>query len=169
MRRAAAARRRTVVAANSSPIDAAPGRLPLVSGCTIRVRACWATSRTVIPAFGPFGVRISCGCGASHECEPIVLARIAGPSARLAAAVTQKPLPKSQQRSARETSAAGAHRGVLCLLASCAARSVSCSDIMASSFALRGVRARESARMPMRHQRRFTADFVPIPASNLSY
>lgn len=35
-------------------------------------------------AFGQFQVRITCRCGASRECEPAVLARIAGPAATLA-------------------------------------------------------------------------------------
>lgn len=36
-------------------------------------------------AFGQFRVRITCGCGASRECEPVALARIAGASATFAA------------------------------------------------------------------------------------
>src|SRR5579862_9459119 len=41
--------------------------------------------RKLDDAFGQFRVRITCGCGASRECEPAALARLVGASATLAA------------------------------------------------------------------------------------
>jgi hypothetical protein len=53
-------------------------------------------------AFGQFVVRITCGCGASRECEPAVLARLVGKSAASAAIAPRLRCSKCGAKGAAE-------------------------------------------------------------------
>lgn len=53
-------------------------------------------------AFGMFRLRITCGCGASRECAPAALARIAGPAATFAALAPRMRCSKCGTKGAAE-------------------------------------------------------------------
>lgn len=58
--------------------------------------------RKLDDAFGQFRVRITCGCGASRECGPAALARIAGASATFAALAPRMRCSKCGVKGAAE-------------------------------------------------------------------
>jgi hypothetical protein len=52
--------------------------------------------------FGQFVVRITCGCGASRECEPAALARIAGKAATFTALAARLRCSRCGEKGAAE-------------------------------------------------------------------